>query len=70
MKHIFYDIMREVESAKEKYPEFPDDLIHCIAILSEECGESVRATLNHVYHNDDIEEVKKELIQTGAMVIR
>ena len=70
IKHHFYDITREYEKAVIKYPDFPSDLIHCVAIMNEESGESIRAALNHVYHGDDINELRKELIQTGAMVIR
>ena len=70
IKHHFYDITREYEKAVIKYPDFPSDLIHCVAIMAEESGESVRAVLNHVYHGEDIELLRKELIQTGAMVIR
>ena len=67
---IIRDILIELESAIEKYPEFPLDKIHQVAIVAEESGEAVRATLNHVYHGASIKDVEEELIQTGAMVIR
>ena len=64
------DILDELNRAIVKYPEWPDDIIHQAAIVTEEAGELIRAALNHSYHDDSIEEVKKEAIQTAAMAIR
>lgn len=64
------EIIHELAKAKAKYPEFPDDLIHAVSIMNEEAGESIRSALNHVYHGEDIECLKTELRQTGAMCIR
>ena len=64
------DILSEVERAREKHPEWPDDIIHAVAIVAEESGEAVRAALNHVYHGGSIDEVRTELVQTAAMCIR
>lgn len=49
---------------------WPDDIIHAVAIMQEESGEATRASLNYIYENGTIDDLKKELIQTGAMVIR
>lgn len=70
LNQAIQDILSELESAERKYPDFPADKIHAVSVMNEEAGESIRAVLNHVYHNGSIEEVRKELIQTGAMVIR
>ena len=67
---IVMEIISELIDAKAKHPDWPTDLIHQIAIMSEESGEAVRAALNHVYHGEDISELRKELIQTAAMCIR
>lgn len=67
---IISNILDELNKAKIKYPEWPDDIIHQVSIMNEESGESIRAALNHIYHNEDISELKKELIQTAAMCIR
>jgi hypothetical protein len=63
-------IRNELASAKRKYPDWPDDLIHQVSIMNEEAGESIRSALNHVYHGEPIECLQDELIQTGAMVLR
>lgn len=61
---------KECERAEKIHPVWPTDLIHQIAIVAEESGEAVQAALNHVYHGKDIDLVREELIQTGAMCIR
>ena len=63
-------IRKELDSAKKKYPKFPTDIIHMVSIMNEESGESIRAALNHVYHFENIKNLKKELVQTAAMCIR
>ena len=72
-KEIMYtlqEILAEYRKACEKHPEWPSDILHQIAIVNEESGEATRAALQYVYENGSIEEVKKELIQTGAMCLR
>lgn len=70
MQKIINEVLNELKKAKEKYPEWPDDKIHQVAIMAEESGEAVRAALNHVYHNEHISEYRTELLQTAAMCIR
>ena len=70
MNEIIQDILDELISAKEKYPNWSSDIIHQVSIMNEEAGESIRAALNHYYHNEDIALLKKELIQTAAMCLR
>ena len=70
LARILLELEIELASAQAKYPAWPDDLIHAVAILNEESGEVIRAALNHVYHDESIEHVRHELIQTGAMAIR
>lgn len=64
------EIRKEYFRASAQHPIWPNDLIHAVAIMVEESGESMKAALDHVYFDKPIEDVKEELIQTGAMVLR
>jgi len=63
-------IYQELESAVTKHPRWPTDPIHAVAIMAEESGEAVRASLNLVYESGNMAELRREVIQTGAMAIR
>ena len=67
---IIGDIVAELRRAEAKYPAWPTDLIHQVAIMQEESGEAIRAALNHVYHGEPLEDVRGELVQTAAMCLR
>jgi len=60
----------EVARAEVKHPEWPQDLIHQAAIISEESGEMVRATLQAHYEDGPIGNVYTEAIHTLATTIR
>ena len=70
LSKIIIDLTNELISAKAKYPAWPEDIIHQVAIMAEESGEAVRAALNHVYHDEDLDALRHELVQTGAMCLR
>lgn len=70
MLHWFEVIQTELSSAELKHPDFPRDIIHQVAIMCEEAGESLRAALQCVYEGQPVEHLEKELVQTGAMVFR
>jgi len=63
-------INEEMERAKTKFPWWPKDQIHAAAIVAEEAGELLQATLQCKYENGSIEKIKKEAIQTLTMAIR
>ena len=67
---ITEEIIQELDSAIKKHPKFPCDLIHMVAIMNEEAGESIRAALNYIYEGGTLNELEVELKQTAAMCIR
>ena len=70
---IRQDIFNSIKSERERaisLHTWPDKMSHQIAVIIEESGEAVRAALNHVYANDSIEEVKKEVTQVAATAYR
>jgi len=69
-ENLLGDIVKEYKKACEKHPEWPSDILHQIAIVNEESGEATRASLQFVYEKGSIEDVRKELLQTGAMCLR
>lgn len=69
-KYIVERILEELERAEKKHQQWPVDVIHAAAIITEESGELMRAALQWNYENGQQEELKKEAIQTAAMCIR
>lgn len=74
---IVDDILAELKRAKKKHPQWPDHIVARAAIVSEEAGELVRASLNFKYEAPGWmdkerwkEEMKKEAIQTAATCMR
>lgn len=63
-------IFSELRKAEKKHPGWPDDVIHAVAIMVEEAGEAMQAALDVHYRGRDIEDLRIELAQTGAMAIR
>lgn len=65
------EMLQELERARLLHPRWPTDPVHQVAIMAEESGESVRAVLRMAYkEGGSIEDLRTELIQTGAMVMR
>lgn len=64
------NIINEYSSACVKHPNWPKDKIHQAAIIAEEAGELIRASLKYEYENDVDSELEVEAIQTGAMALR
>lgn len=65
-------VQEEMMKALAKFPTWPTDPLHALAVLGEEYGELNKAMLQLVYepHKTSPEEVKKEAIQTAAMALR
>ena len=66
------EILLEVERAVAKFPTWPTDPLHALAVLGEEFGELTKEMLQLVYepHKTSPAEVRKEALQTAAMALR
>lgn len=67
-----HEIFEEIERAIAKFPTWPDDPLHALAVLGEEYGELTKAVLQSVYEPEKSKpfDVRIEAIQTAAMAIR
>lgn len=76
-------ILDEIRRAEEKWPGWPDDVIHGAAIVAEEAGEVVKAALDCTYlpkgytpkqlaavHHRRVKHLRVELAQTAGVCIR
>jgi hypothetical protein len=70
--NIIDQITDELSRAKAKYPTWPTDPLHALAVLGEEYGELTKAMLQMTYepHKTTPEDVRMEAIQTAAMALR
>lgn len=66
------DILNEVNRAESKHPNWPNDTIYGMAIISEECGEAMREAVKIEMNEDDADvfNLRKESIHTAATCIR
>lgn len=70
------DVMKEVQAemarATAKFPTWPTDPLHALAVLGEEFGELTKDMLQLCYepHKTSRENVRKEAIQTATMALR
>lgn len=60
----------ELNKAKQKHPDFPNDPFKQLAIMQEEAGEVTKAVLHFHYEGGKLDDIRKELIQTAAMCMR
>ncbi len=69
---ILDEVTEELFRAKEKFPLWPDDPLHAIAVIGEEFGELTQATLQCAYEPDksSLDDVRDEAIQCMAMLLR
>lgn len=65
-------IANEIDRAVEKFPSWPSDPLHALAVVAEEFGELSQATLQTVYepNKSSVADVRTEAIQLAAMAIR
>lgn len=64
--------LHELERATKKFPTWPSDPLHAIAVIGEEFGELTQAVLQETYEPEKAKSgaVYSEAVQTAAMVIR
>jgi hypothetical protein len=65
-------VWHELERAMAKFPTWPTDPLHALAVLGEEFGELTKDVLQLTYEpgKTSAENVRKEAIQTAAMALR
>lgn len=66
------EVLAEIERATSKFPTWPTDPLHALAVLGEEFGELTKATLQTAYepHKVKWDELRSEAVQTAAMALR
>lgn len=69
---IIEEIRIELERAMTKFPGWPTDPLHALAILGEEYGELNKAMLQFIYEPNKTtsENIRIEATQTAAMALR
>lgn len=72
IKQVLEEVLIELQTASTKFPTWPTDPLHALAVLGEEYGELNKAVLQLTYesHKTSHGEVRSEAIQTAAMAIR
>ena len=69
-EQIIQIMLKGVQEAEAKHPEWPDDIIHCAAIVAEESGELVQACLEHVYEGKEAVLIQNEAVHTLVTAFR
>lgn len=66
------EVMAEITRATQKFPTWPTDPLHALAVLGEEYGELTKAMLQHTYEPEksSLDDVREEAVQTAAMALR
>ena len=67
---IIDEVFAELRRAEAKFPGWPDDVVHGAAVVAEESGELVQASLDLFYGRGNREHVIQEAVQTTAMGLR
>lgn len=72
LQEIIWQVLTEVTRATHKFPTWPTDPIHALAILGEEFGELTKEVNQVCYEPRKTSHaaIKTEAIQTAAMSIR
>jgi hypothetical protein len=70
--NILSDVAAEVIRATTKFPTWPVDPLHALAVLGEEFGELTKEVVQLTYepNKSSLEKVREEAVQTAAMALR
>lgn len=68
--NLMSEIFIELAYAEKKFPRWPESVVEQAAIVCEESGELIRAALQLKYEGGNVDDCRKEAIQTAAMAIR
>lgn len=65
-------VQKEVSRARGIYPEWQGDLVHAVAVASEEMGEVVKDANNLYWQQKPVtvKQIKQEIVQAMAMLVR
>ncbi len=63
-------IFSEIDRAEKLHPDWPSNPIHQAAIVTEEAGELLQASLNHNEHKGSKKAIITEAIHTAASALR
>lgn len=66
----YQQVEKALHEAKEKHPDWPDNIFEQLAILQEEAGEITKAVLQYMRESGSLESIVSEVHQTAAMCIR
>lgn len=66
------ELAEEIANAINKFPTWPTDPLHALAVLGDEFGELTKAMLQLTYepHKSSVEKVRTEALQTVAVALR
>lgn len=69
---IIEEVLEELNRATKKFPTWPTNPFHALAILGEEYGELDKALVQYTYEPEKstFEDVRSEAVQTAAMALR
>lgn len=72
LENLYQEVDAELQRATKKFPVWPTDPLHALAIVGEEFGELNKEMLQLTYepHKTDKNKIRSEAIQTAAMALR
>lgn len=72
VRGVVTEVLAELRRATLKFPMWPNDPLHALAVVNEEVGELAKATLQQVYepHKNEPGAVRSEAVQAAAMLLR